>query len=369
MPKLKKNVLPLLDRGVESLTLAIELFNRPNETGRKHGVLILLHHAFEMLLKAAILQSAGSIHGKDNRYTYSFDRCLTIASEEMKLITSDERATLSILDAQRDQATHYYVEISEDILYVHAQSAVTLFGDVLRKGFGLSLSDKLPSRVLPVSTRPPTDLMALFENELAEVDRLLSEGKRRGATASARLRTILAFSVGARDDAQRIPETEISAAIARRRKNEDWSVILPEVAQLKLTTDGGGIPVTMKITKDASIAVRVAKPGEEVAGTVIKQQIDPWDVYTLSRDDLAKKIGLTGPKTHALIYELNLQSDPDCYKELRKKSLVFRGYSKKTLDLLRKAKSSLDIDEVWQRQRHRLGAKGATKANNSKIAS
>lgn len=354
MPKLKKNVAPLLDKSVESLTLAIELFNRPAEIARTHGVLILMHHAFEMLLKASILQKTGGIHDREQRYTYGFDRCLAVATEQLKIISSDERATLSILDAQRDQAAHYFVELSEDVLYVHAQSGVTLFNGILKKSFGVVLSERLPSRILPVSTRPPRDLVTLFSNELAEVDRLLTGGKRQGAAAAAKLRTILAFTVGSRDGGQRVSEVEISAAISKRRRKSEWDVILPEVAQLKLSTDGSGIPITMRISKDAPIAVRIAEPGEAVSGTVIKQQIDPWDVFTMSRDDLAEKLSLTGPRTHALIYELNLQSDPECYKELRKKSQLFKGYSKKALDKLRQAKAELNIDEVWARHRKRF---------------
>lgn len=72
----KKNVAPLLERATDSLTLSIELFNWPAETGRSHGVLILLQHSFEMLLKAMILQSTGSIHAKGEKYTYGFDKCL-----------------------------------------------------------------------------------------------------------------------------------------------------------------------------------------------------------------------------------------------------------------------------------------------------
>jgi hypothetical protein len=317
MPALKKNVAPMLHNSLESLTLAIELFNRPAEVARTHSVLMLLQHAFEMLLKAAILQKTGSIHEREQRFTYGFDRCLTVAQQQLKVLSADDRATLSILDAQRDQAAHYYVNMSEDVLYVHAQSGVTLFAEILKRSFGIALAERLPGRILPVSVRPPRDLVALFASELSEVDRLLTGAKRQGAAAAAKLRSILAFTVGAQDGARRVSETDISAAIAKRRKQAEWEVILPEVAQLRLTTDGGGIPITMRISKDAPVAVRVAKLGEEVSGTVIKQHIDPWDVYTMSRDDLALKIGLTRPRTHALIYELKLQEDSECYKELR----------------------------------------------------
>lgn len=366
MPTLKKNVSPLLENSIESLTLAIELFNRPNEVARTHSVLMLLQHAFEMLLKAVILQRTGSIHEREQKYSYGFDRCLTIAEQELKVLTSDERATLSILDAQRDQAAHYYLNMSEDMLYVHAQSGVTLFSELLAKAFKVKLSDRLPARVLPVSTRPPRDLLALFNSELAEVDRLLSDGRRQGAAAAAKLRSILAFTIGAGQGTARVSELDIEAAIGERRKKMDWEVILPEVAQLRLSTDGGGIPITMRISKDGELAVRVAKPGEEVSGTVIKHHVDPWDVYTMSRDDLASKLGLTGPRTHALIFELRLQDDPDCYKELKRKSQVFKGYSMKALDRLRAAKGDLDLEAIWLKHRSRLVP--STKKANHRFA-
>ena len=356
MPPLKKNVGPLLSRSIESLTLAIELFNRPSDVARSHGVLLFLHHSFEMLLKAVILQRTGWIHDKSSKFTYGFDRCLSIATEELKFLTQDERSTLSILDAQRDQAAHYYSELSEDLLYIHAQSGVTLFDKLLKSLFGQAFAARVSGRILPISSRPPTDLMALFDCELAEVDKLLMCGKRQGARAMARLRSILAFATGSRDEAERVSEHELASAVSKRRRGEEWSVILPEVAQLRLDTEGSGIPISMRIAKDAPVAVRVAKPGEEVVGTLIKQEINLWDVFTLSRDDLATKLGISGPRTHALIYELRIQDDPTCYRQLKKKSLVFKGYSKKALDLLRQALETVDLNEIWERQKHKLGA-------------
>lgn len=355
MPRLKKNVAPLLDRAIDSLTLSIELFNRPAEIGRHHSVLILMQHAFEMLLKATILQHTGSIHAKGEKYTYGFDKCLSVISQELKILKEDERATLSILDAQRDQAAHYYIEISEDVLYVHAQSGVTLFDELLKRTFSKSLSDHLPSRVLPVSTRPPRDLALLLNSELAEVDRLLAAGKRQGAHAAAKLRTILAFTSGARqNEGERVTESQIDAVIAKRRKRQEWSVILPEIAQLTLSTDGTGIPISMRIAKDAQIAFKIARPGDTIEGTLLKQEIDPWTVFTMGRDDLANKLGISGPRTHALIYELNLQGDAECYRELRRKSQVFKGYSAKALNQLREAIKTVDIEQIWQRHRPKL---------------
>ena len=45
-----------VEAGVESLTLAIELFNRPSPLGREHATVMMAAHAFEMLLKAVIYE-------------------------------------------------------------------------------------------------------------------------------------------------------------------------------------------------------------------------------------------------------------------------------------------------------------------------
>ena len=358
MRRIPRDVAELKMRAINSLVLGIELFNRPHDRGRPEAVLILLHHAFEMLLKAIIRDRTGTIHPKEGTHTYGFDKCLDTAQHQMGLISTDERTTLSILDAHRDVAVHYYQELSEDLLYLQAQAATTLFDTLLTKGFDDHLADQIPERVLPVSTRPPTDLQLLVGRELSQIDQLLVKGRRQGAIAAARLRPLIAFAKAGRRDGARTSELDVGRAVKRRRQGDDWTVILPEVAQLRLDTTGSGISVNLRIRKNADLAVRVAKPGDPVVGTVIKQEVNIWDKYNMGRDDLAKKVGLSGPRTSALVFELDIQSDDECFKILRRKKSEFKGYSKKALDRIRDAlDGGLDVDEVWRRQRHRLGGK------------
>ena len=112
----KRDVKELKERAINSLMLGIELFNRPSNKGRPESVLILLHHSFEMLLKAIIKNKTGNVFSKGNKYTYSFDQCLEICKSKINSLSNDERITLSILDAYRDTCTHYYQYISEDML-------------------------------------------------------------------------------------------------------------------------------------------------------------------------------------------------------------------------------------------------------------
>ncbi len=90
----------------------------------------------------------------------------------------------------------------------------------------------------------------------------------------------------------------------------------------------------------------------------IKQEVNIWDKYNLGRDDLAKKLGITGPKTSALILELKIQDDQDCFKVLRRKSTTFKGYSKTALDRLQSAiTDGIDVDATWKKHRNKFGAK------------
>ena len=356
MAKRKQDARQLLRRALESLALAVELFNRPSEVARSHAVLFTLHHAFEMLLKAALLWRTGTIHRSSGGYTYSFEKCLSVAAE-LAILDRDERASLTILDSQRDTAVHYYADVSEELLYVHVQAGVTLFGKLLASIFGEKLAGHLPNRVLPVSAHPPAALEILLDRELTEVDALLGQGKRRGSQAAAKLRSILPFATGSRADAERITEKELSKAVSLRRKGNDWSVIFPEIAQLRLATEGTGIPLTLRITKVGEIPMRIAAPGEVPVGTVVKQEINIWDKFNLGLGDIAEKLTISAPRAHALIYELSLQDDPECYRLLSRKKTTIKGYSKKALDRMREAiAAGVDLDAVWARHRHRFGA-------------
>ena len=358
MPRAKRDVAELKKRAINSLVLGIELFNRPHDQGRAESVLILLHHAFEMLLKAIIKERTGTVHAKGEKYSYGFDKCLEVTQNDIKVISADERSTLSILDAYRDTAVHYYQEVSEDLLYLQAQAAVTLFDELLHRVFMERLADCIPERVLPISTRPPKDLKVLIDSELSQIDELLQAGSRKGIQAAAKLRPILALATATRDNAERVTERELRKVIRRRRRGQQWNLILPEIAQLRLDTEGNGIPIYYRIKKDAEIALRIAKDGEPIVGTLLKQEINIWDKYNLGRDDLAEKLGISGPKTSALILELGIQDDTDCFRVLRRKSMTFKGYSKAALDKLQSAiNKGVDVEEVWKKQRHKFGAR------------
>ena len=120
MPRLRRETRRFRRRAISSLILAIELFNRPQDAARTEAVLILLQHAFEMILNAAIYQQRRTIFGRVEQISYTFERCLGIARSDLGILNEGQAVTLRILDGLRDCASHNLVDLTEQTLYVHA---------------------------------------------------------------------------------------------------------------------------------------------------------------------------------------------------------------------------------------------------------
>ena len=172
------------------------------------------------------------------------------------------------------------------------------------------------------------------------------------------MRPLLAMTSASQIDHERASEQDVRKAVRRRRSGDDWAIVLPDVAQLRFDTTGEGTVVHLRIKKDAKLGVRIAKDNEPVSGFLVKQEVNIWDKYNLGRDDLAEKLGLSGPRASAVIMELGIQEDTECFKILRRKKSEFKGYSKKALDKIRRVLADgLDVEEVWRKHRHRFGAR------------
>lgn len=116
---------------VESLTLAIELFNRPSPAGREHATVMMADHAFEMLLKGAIYEKRRTVAFSSGDRSFDLGKCVAIAESDLGILTADDRVLLMALKEDRDTATHDVISMSDDVLWIHLRSAVTIFRRVL----------------------------------------------------------------------------------------------------------------------------------------------------------------------------------------------------------------------------------------------
>ncbi|GMU83159.1 MAG: hypothetical protein AMXMBFR47_30300 [Planctomycetota bacterium] len=343
-------------RGLESIQLAIELFNRPSDCARIEAVLILAHHSFEMVLKSIIVEKTGTVIDTERGFSYSFDTCLRLAEESLGLLTGDQRRFLSMLDNLRDSAMHYYQEISEPILYVFAQGSVSLFNELIRAATNKGLIEFLPNRVLPISSIAPSQIAQLLDDEFDRLRNFISQPDMDKRRAIAMLRPLMAFKIGGEASHRRMTISELDNAIDDLAAAPNWRVVFPEIAQIKLESAGDGIIVGFKVVKESpdAIPVRILRPEDTCppGAMVIQKEINIFDKFSLSLTQLSDNLGITGPRARALIKEYRLQDDPECFREVVLGSQHYKRYSKKTLDFLRGKLGTLN--EVWQRHRSTL---------------
>lgn len=77
------------------------------------------------------------------------------------------------------------------------------------------------------------------------------------------------------------------------------------------------------------------------------KRVGELDYYNLGRDYIASKLGITGPKTTAVIRFLKLQDYPDFYKEFIVGQSRFGRYSQKPVTRIRETLKEKRIEEIW----------------------
>jgi len=355
-PRFRKETRRFLKRALDSLVLAIELFNRPHELGRSEAVLILLQNAFEMLLKGAIFEQRGTVFEPGSPMSHTFEKCLAIARSDLGLLTEDMARQLRTVDSLRDCAIHYLITISEEWLYIQSRAAITLFDDLLCAAFAQRLADHLPSRVLPLSTVPLRELDVLVDAEFSQIREFIAPGRRRHSEARARLRhmAILESNIDAQGDQP--TDDQLCRVIKRLRAGDDWRAIFPGVSSLRLEPDGEGPNFSLRITKGEGPPVRLARTPEEVDQAVFYREVNPLDRYPMGVRRLSRHLGVSEPRTLALIDHLALKDDPECFKAIPVRSAVLNSYSLKALERLRQALETVDLDEVWRTYREKRRA-------------
>lgn len=346
---MRREARQLLDKAGDSLLLAIEVFNRPHERGRLTTTLILMDHAFEMLLKAALLHRGGSIRekGRENQ-TIGFSLCVRRALSDSKVafLTEEQSITLQALNSLRDAAQHHLVTLSEASLYLHAQAGVTLFRDLLEKVFGRKLVSMMPERVLPVSTTPPVDLMTLFTQEHEAVRQLLRPGSRKAQLAEQRLRAMSILDRAIKGEEGQPTAAQLKALAKSVRQGRTWPELFPGVAAVNITADGSGPSLSLRLSKLEGVAVKVTKDGEPGGAAIAIRRVNDTDVYTLGLRDIAKKLALNEFEASALVYHLAIKEDPEAFKILKIGASKHPRYSQKALDTLHKAKGTAEMAAI-----------------------
>ena len=346
---MKKEVRQLRKKAINALVLSIDHFNRPWDRGRTEAVLIMLDHAFEMLLKAAIRHRQGKIRKAREKQTIGFDACVRkgLTDANVKFLTNEQALTLQTINGQRDAAQHYLVDMSEHQLYFYAQTGVTLFRDIHDDVFDNNLVLELPERVLPVSTTAPRDLSALFDKEVDEIKGLLAPGTRKKMDAIARARSLAVLENAVKGDYEQPSDHELVKVCKRLSDGEDWSSVFPGVASINITAEPNGPTINLRLTKKEGTPVQLLKEDEGTGAVVAVRRVNELDFYSLGATQLAQHVGLTPPKSRAVVDYLGLREDPEYFKEIRIGSVRHPRYSPKAIAKIKDALEVKSIDDIW----------------------
>lgn len=335
---------------MDSLLLAVEMFNRPHDIGRATSVLILLDHGFEMLLKASILHKGGKVREPRAKQTIGFDACVrrAVTDARVKFLSDEQALTVQAINGLRDAAQHHIVEISEAQLYVHCMAGLTLFRDILKSVFGQDLAVLIPARVLPLSTQPAVDLVTIFENEVEAIKNLLAPGKRRLSQATARLRPLEILESTIQGQRTQPGEGELEKKCRDLIAGKALETLFPNVTSLRLSSSGEGSSLQLRFTKKEGIPIHVVPEGTDGAFPVAIKRVNELDFYNLGLAEVSAKVELTEPKTLAVILHLGLQASGDYFKLIRIGKAKYKRYSQKAVTKIQEALPGLDIGRVWK---------------------
>ncbi len=144
----------LVDKSFEAYALALETINRITVQYRLEAFCYLLCNAWELLLKAKILDNKGeleAIYSKRRknrpRRTLSLRECL---GRVMPNETDPVRCNIARVGELRDESVHLVIDqIPRDVIALFQASAIN-YHNCASSWFGMSLADRLPAGMMSI---------------------------------------------------------------------------------------------------------------------------------------------------------------------------------------------------------------------------
>jgi hypothetical protein len=342
---MRREARALKSKAIASLRIAAQAFNSLADQGRVTTVLLHTQHAFEMLLKAALVERGDRVFDPNTGRTIGFDRVLNLARQELGL-TAEVVGTLRALDALRDDEQHYLGGVGEAVLYVHIRAAVTIFEEILNDVFRERLADLLPTRVLPISTEPPADLDLLIDSQYRQIAELLQPRRRQRSEARMAIRTLLALE-GHVAEQVGVSERDVTRVERGVRAGRGRDEVFPRLRGLGTEVQGTGLSVRVRFTRNTDAPpVRFVAATEALEAGAIRE-VDLQNIYKHGAKPLADKLRIGTGKAKALRWHLGIERDPACQHDFVFGGTRLRMYSDLALEKMRQAiEEGVDLDAV-----------------------
>lgn len=142
----------LKQKSIDSFLLCIEIFNKPTIDYRLEGCVFFLCNAWELMLKAKMLNDGMSIYYPKTARTLSLSDC---AAKVMTNKKDPIRVNLNIIISLRNTATHDIIPEFELLYLPYLTYCVKAYSNKLYSYLGVNISDYIKG-----------DFLALFANNL-----------------------------------------------------------------------------------------------------------------------------------------------------------------------------------------------------------
>lgn len=184
---MKRLTKQLLDRSQEAFLLALELYNKPTIRYRTEGFCFFFTNAWELLLKAKLVDSIkkeSSIYYKKERNKKR--RSLSLRDCLKKVITSEKdpiRMNIEDIAEIRDAATHLIISELESVYSGLFQAGVLNYIDLTNQWFSIAIADKcspaMMSLVSDIKSIDPikigknygSDILKFIESEVERLEK------------------------------------------------------------------------------------------------------------------------------------------------------------------------------------------------------
>lgn len=141
----------LVNKSRESFLLAIEIFNKPTIKYRIEGFSFFICNAWELLLKAQLIQKFGE---KSIYYPESPDRSFSLEKCVKTVFTNDKdplRINLELIIELRNTAAHFITREDEQIYIPLFQASVLNYAEKYSLFFGEKITDYIDSNFLTIA--------------------------------------------------------------------------------------------------------------------------------------------------------------------------------------------------------------------------
>jgi hypothetical protein len=245
----------LLDKAIEAMTMAIEIYNKPLVKYRTDTSLILIVNAWENALKATIYTNKwAKLYDKKRGYYKPFDECLACVHSNSKNFNDSAYESVRLLYEQRCKVIHFNKSV-ELLDYMAIQANIIFFKNFLAETFKKSLIKDKTWYILPIGSElpfskldfltttsaiknSPQDVKDYFRAVVETQNRLIENG----------MQGILVEVNVNMTNVQRIKNADIKVAVDRFSSD---TVSLEKI--LKISSEGNPVKITMDEFKELQL--------------------------------------------------------------------------------------------------------------------